>query len=333
MRRLTKWMVPVLALTLVAAACGGDDDSSAGGGDSAPTTQAATTPPADGGDGDGAAPPAPTGDEAAAPTPAADTEEVTLTQGDSGSAAAAVVSGNLLDEIKDRGTLRVGMVLQFEPQMYIDENGEPAGYDVDLMNMLADDLGVELEINNLEFDAMIPGLLARQFDMASVGLVGRPARLEQLWFTCPYVPYGQVVVVNNDSAVKTRSDLNSSDVTMTALSGSTAANLISKEFSEANLVELDQAPAFLEVASGRADAIVVENYLAQPFVAENPTTSILDPTDPFLAAEYGAWALPRGEVVWLEYLNGWLGYYIARGTLDDLYEKHIDTSPGMPACT
>ena len=325
---MIKWLVPVLALALVAAACGGDDGDGGAAPPPAPAPEAAATPaPADGGD----APAAPA--EAPAPDPAPVEEEVTLSQGESGSAAQAVVSGNLLDEIKDRGTLRVGMVLQFEPQMYIDENGEPAGYDVDLMHMLADDLGVELEINDLEFDAMIPGVLARQFDLASVGLVGRPARLEQLWFTCPYVPYGQVVVVNNDSAVKTRSDLNSSDVTMTALAGSTAANLISKEFSEANLVELDQAPAFLEVASGRADAIVVENYLAQPFVAENPTTSILDPTDPFLAAEYGAFALPRGEVVWLEYLNGWLGYYIARGTLDDLYEKHIDTSPGIPACT
>ena len=323
MRKSLKLLVPLMAVVLLAAACGDGDD------EAAPTPAPAEAPaPAD-------AAPAPADDEGAAPepAPAPAEEEVTLTQADPGSAAQAVVSGNLLDEIKDRGTLRVGMVLQFEPQMYIDENGDPAGYDVDLMHMLAEDLGVELEINDLEFEAMIPGVLARQFDMASVGLVGRPARLEQLWFTCPYVPYGQVVVVNNDSAVKTRSDLNSSDVTMTALSGSTAANLISKEFSEANLVELDQAPAFLEVASGRADAIVVENYLAQPFVAENPTTSILDPTDPFLAAEYGAWAVPRGEVVWLEYLNGWLGYYIARGTLDDLYEKHIDTSPGMPACT
>lgn len=328
MRRLMKFVVPLMAVALLAAACGDGDDDAAPA--PAPAPEAAPAPaPAD----DGAAPAAAAEDAAPAPAPAAEEEEVTLSQGESGSAAQAVVSGNLLDEIKDRGTLRVGMVLQFEPQMYIDENGEPAGYDVDLMHMLAEDLGVELEINDLEFEAMIPGVLARQFDLASVGLVGRPARLEQLWFTCPYVPYGQVVVVNNDSHVKTRSDLNSSDVTMTALAGSTAANLISKEFSEANLVELDQAPAFLEVASGRADAIVVENYLAQPFVAENPTTSILDPTDPFLAAEYGAFALPRGEVVWLEYLNGWLGYYIARGTLDDLYEKHIDTSPGIPACT
>ncbi len=321
-----KLLVPLVALSLIAAACGDGDDEAAPAPAPAEAPAPADAAPAPAEEDDAVAP-------AEAPAPAEEEEEVTLSQGDSGSAAQTVVSGNLLDEIKDRGTLKVGMVLQFEPQMYIDENGEPAGYDVDLMRMLAEDLGVELEINDLEFDAMIPGLLARQFDMASVGLVGRPARLEQLWFTCPYVPYGQVVVVNNDSAVKTRSDLNSSDVTMTALAGSTAANLISKEFSEANLVELDQAPAFLEVASGRADAIVVENYLAQPFVAENPTTSILDPTDPFLAAEYGAWALPRGEVVWLEYLNGWLGYYIARGTLDDLYEKHIDTSPGIPNCT
>ena len=323
MKTLMRLLVPLVVLTLVAAACGDGDD------DAAPVSPPAEAPaPAD-------AAPAPADEapasEDAAPAPAE--EEVTLTQADPGAAAQAVVNGNLLDEIKDRGTLKVGMVLQFEPQMYIDENGDPAGYDVDLMHMLAEDLGVELEIADLEFEAMIPGVLARQFDLASVGLVGRPARLEQLWFTCPYVPYGQVVVVNNDSAVKTRSNLNSSDVTMTALAGSTAANLISKEFSEANLVELDQSPAFLEVASGRADAIVVENYLAQPFVAENPTTSILDPSDPFLAAEYGAWALPRGEVVWLEYLNGWLGYYNARGTLDDLYEKHIDESPGIPACT
>ncbi len=324
MKKMIKYLVPVLAMALVAAACGGDDGETAA---PATTTQAATAPaPADGGDtGDG-------GDGGEAPAAPAPEEEVALTQGGSGSAAQAVVSGNLLDEIKDRGTLKVGMVLQFEPQMYIDENGDPAGYDVDLMNMLAEDLGVELEISNLEFDAMIPGLIARQFDMVSVGLVGRPPRLEQLWFTCPYVPYRQVVVVNNDSGITTRSQLNSSDVTMTALTGSTAANLTETQFPEAELIELDQAPAFLEVASGRADAIVVEEYLALPFVAENPSTSVLDPNSPFLAAEYGAWALPRGEVVWLEYLNGWLAYYISRGTLDEVYEQHIGPTEGLPTC-
>lgn len=252
--------------------------------------------------------------------------------GDGGqSGAAAILDGNRLDAIKDRGTLTVGMTLQFEPQMYRDANDEPAGYDVELVKMLAEDLGVELDIQDLEFDALIPGLLAEQFDLVSVGLVGRPARLEQLWFTCPYVPYRQVVVTNNDSGITSLDQLNSADVTMTALIGSTAANLISTEFPNAELVELEQAPAFLEVASGRADGIVVEEYLAIPFVRENPSTSVLNPDDPF-AQEYGAWAVPRGDVVWLEYVNGWLGYYISNGTLDQMYTDIIGPTEGLPAC-
>ncbi len=248
-----------------------------------------------------------------------------------GGASLAVVEGNRLDQIKDRGTLVVGMTLQFEPQMYRDANGEPAGYDVDLMRMLAEDLGVDLQIEDLEFPALIPGLLADQFDMLSVGLVGRPGRLEQMWFTCPYVPYRQVVVVNDGAGITDLDQLNSSDITMTALTGSTAANLTSTRFPNASLVELDQAPAFLEVAAGRADGIVVEEYLAIPFVRENPGTSVLNPDAPF-SQEYGAWAVPRGEVVWLEYLNGWLAYNISRGTLDELYEQHIGPTEGLPAC-
>jgi ABC-type amino acid transport substrate-binding protein len=262
-----------------------------------------------------------------------DTEAAAGEEGatESATGAAAVLSGNLLDEIKDRGSLKVGMILAFEPQMYRDENDEPAGYDVELVQMLAEDLGVELEISDLEFEALIPGLLAGQFDMVSAGLVGRPERLEQLWFTCPYVPYRQVVVINNESGITSLNDVNSADLTVTALIGSTAANLVSTQFPDAELLELDQAPAFLEVASGRADAIVVEEYLAIPFVAENPTTSVLNPDDPF-AQEYGAWAVPRGDMVWLEYVNGWLAYNISNGVLDGLYTDIIGPTEGLPAC-
>lgn len=245
--------------------------------------------------------------------------------------ADAIVSGNVLDEIKDRGTLQVGMILAFEPQMYRDDNDEPAGYDVELVQMLADDLGVELEISDLEFEALIPGLLAGQFDMVSAGLVGRPERLEQLWFTCPYVPYRQVVVINDESGIASLDDVNQGDVTVTALIGSTAANLVSTKFPDAELLELDQAPAFLEVASGRADAIVVEEYLAIPFVGENAGTSVLNPDNPF-AQEYGAWAVPRGDIVWLEYVNGWLAYNISNGVLDGLYADIIGPTEGLPAC-
>jgi ABC-type amino acid transport substrate-binding protein len=230
-------------------------------------------------------------------------------------------------EIKNRGTLRVGMTLQFKPQMYRDDSNEPAGYDVELVKMLANDLGVELEIFDLEFPALIPGMLAGQFDMISVGLVNRPARAELMYFTRPYVPYRQVVVVNDAKGFTSVSQLNAANVTFTALEGSTAANRVKNTFPNAKLEERDQAAAFLEVASGRADAIVVEEYLALGFLANNRGVSILG--DP-LNQEYGRWAVPRGDFLWLAYVDNWLDYYTGNGTLNRMYREIIGPTEGLP---
>ena len=241
----------------------------------------------------------------------------------------AEVGVSRFNQIKERGQLIVGMTLQFEPQMYRDAAGEPAGYDVELVRMLAADLGVELVIMDQEFDSLIPGMLAGQFDMISVGLVNRPERSEVMWFTRPYVPYRQVVVINNDSGITDLGDLNSPAVTITALIGSTAANLVASRFPEANLLELEQIPAFLEVAAGRADAIVVEEYQAYRFVPENPNTSVLNPDDPFEQA-YGRWVVPMGDVVWWRYLDNWIDFYTVNGTLDRLYSEIIGPTEGLP---
>lgn len=230
-------------------------------------------------------------------------------------------------QIKERGTLRVGMTLQFKPQMYRDDNNEPAGYDVELVKKLAEDLGVELEINDLEFPALIPGMLAGQFDLISVGLVNRPARAELMGFTRPYVPYRQVVVINNNSGLTSIDQLNSANVTFTALEGSTAANRVKTTFPNARLEERDQAAAFLEVAAGRADAIVVEEYLALGFLATTSNASILG--EP-LNQEYGRWAVPRGDLLWLGYVDNWLDYYTSTGFLNNLYRELIGPTEGLP---
>jgi ABC-type amino acid transport substrate-binding protein len=260
-------------------------------------------------------------------------EEAAEESGDVGEApateAAAADAGgggeSHLDQILERGTLRVGMTLQFEPQMYRDENNEPAGYDVELMNLMAEDLGVELEINDQEFDGLIPGLIADQFDLISVGLVNTPERAQTIWFSEPYVPYRQVVVRNTQSPITQLEDLDSPDARITALTGSTAANLVGTQFPQAELVELEQQPAFLEVASGRADAIVVEEYLARPFVAENDGVEILNPDEPF-AEEFGAYALPSGDIEWKTWVDNWVRYHTDRGTLDALYRQIIEPS-------
>jgi ABC-type amino acid transport substrate-binding protein len=148
-----------------------------------------------------------------------------------------------------------------------------------------------------------------------------------MWFSTPYVPYQQVVIVPADSSVTDVADLNRADAKITALIGSTAAGLAARIFPEATLVELEQQPAMLEVAAGRADGGIVEAYLAIPFVEENPTAKVLNPETPF-SLEFGTFALPYGDIEWWMWVNGWLRYRKGQGILQALYDQIVGPTLG-----
>ncbi len=233
-------------------------------------------------------------------------------------------SESKLDAIIASGELRVGTTLKFEPQMFVDDNGDPAGYDIDLVQQMADDLGVKLTVVDQEFEALIPGLISDQFDLISVGLVNTPERAKTVAFSSPYVPYRQVLVGKPGLAASTTiADLDQPGITITALTGSTSAALAKQQFPNATVTELDQQSALLEVSSGRADAIVVEEYLANPFVAENPGVSIINNGEAF-ATQYGAYALQQGDQEWLNWVNNWIAYQTANGLLDAKYREWIE---------
>jgi ABC-type amino acid transport substrate-binding protein len=86
-----------------------------------------------------------------------------------GAAAKSDQSGNPLN-LRNPKTLTVGMSLQFKPQAYLDAKGRPAGYDVVLMRSLARQMKVRLDIKNLDFNGLIPGLVTKKFDIVTVGL-------------------------------------------------------------------------------------------------------------------------------------------------------------------
>src|ERR671914_695144 len=111
-------------------------------------------------------------------------------------------------------------------------DGEPDGYDVELLNMLAPDTGAALNIQNLDFNGLIPGLQSKKFDMVSVGLSATEERKQVVDFTRAYVPYAQVLGVPADKAgsVTAVDQLNKSGTTITALQGSTAETLAEETF-------------------------------------------------------------------------------------------------------
>lgn len=254
--------------------------------------------------------------------------------GSSSSGGSNAASSNPYN-LKKPGTLIVGMNLQYKPEMYLDEDGNPAGYDVVLLKALAEDMDVKLKIENLDFNGLIPGLVANKFDMVSVGLSPTPERKKSVSFSRAYVPYAQILAARKgDTTPATVAAWNSSSKTITSLQGSTAEQLVAKTFPKAKSKSYpDQNAAFLQVSSGRADGIVVETYLLAQFNTSNGNSLKEVPFDKPLHVEYGAWAVQKGNQALVKRLNGFVCKVQQNGKLASIYEQTEGTSlPPMPAC-
>jgi ABC-type amino acid transport substrate-binding protein len=236
--------------------------------------------------------------------------------------------------LMDPTTLVVGMDLEFKPEMYL-QNGKPAGYDVVLLNALAKQLGVKLKIDNLAFQGLIPGLQAKKFDMVSVGLSYRPERAKVISFSRAYVPYAQILAARKgDATGASMSAWNDSSKTITSLQGSTAEQLVQQDFPKAKDDAFqDQNAAFLQVATGRADAIVVENYLLAQFNKSNGNKLAEVPFPKPLHVEYGSYAVQKGNTTLVKVLNKFICGEQASGDLAKIYQQTEGAAlPPMPAC-
>lgn len=233
------------------------------------------------------------------------------------------------------GQLVVGMSLQFKPEMYL-KGSTPAGYDVDLLHKLAAYAHVKLVIKNLGFNGLIPGLQTKKFDMVSVGLSPTPARKKVVSFSNAYVPYALIVGIPASQANKITkvSQLNTPNDTITALLGSTDQALAKSTFPKAKINALaDQNSDFSLVATGRANAIVVEDYLLAAYSKVNPGKLVQAKIKP-LQVQYGSWAVQHGNSALAKYLNTFLCTEEKNGTLAALYKKDmgVKSFPGVPAC-
>jgi ABC-type amino acid transport substrate-binding protein len=232
------------------------------------------------------------------------------------------------------GTLTVGMTLQFKPEMYL-QNGKPAGYDVELLDALAKKMGVQLKIDNLAFTGLIAGLVAKKFDMVSVGLSPTPAREKSVTFSRAYVPYALILAVPvNTKTPATIAAWNSSSQTITALQGSTDQQLAEQMFPKAKVVGYsDDTTALLQVATGRATAAVVEDYILAEFSKSNPGKLKQAAFAKPLNVQYGSYAVQKGNTALATYLNSFICGEQKNGGLAMIYKATEGAPlPPMPAC-
>lgn len=252
-----------------------------------------------------------------------------------GVAPSANAASNPLNLVKP-GSLVVGMTLQFKPQMYLDANGQPAGYDYELLKRLATSLRLKLEIKNMDFAGLIPGLVSKQFDLVSVGLTKNPDREKSIQFVREYMPYTTILAARvGDSTGSTKAAWNVAGKKITALQGAAASRIVKADFGSATLVEFPQQnDAFLEVASGRADGIVVEENLLNQYRKTNPGQLAKVTLPAPLSQAFGQWTVQLGNNALDAKLTKWLcDRSGTNGVLQSTFKKTMGyTMPDLPAC-
>ncbi len=235
-----------------------------------------------------------------------------------------IYEGSSLNAVIKRHKLIVGMEVKFFPFEYADTNGKAKGFDVDLASLAAQELGVELEIRDMEFSGLIPSLQGGKIDMIASGMTRTLTRAKSVSFTQSYFHTGLCALVSNKRAadVTEVGQLNKPDRIIAVKLGTTGDLVTATLFPAAKVNRFkDETACVLEVVAGRADAFIYDQFSIAKHQKQNPTTthSILKP---FTYEPY-AIAVKSGDLVFLNWLNLFLETIKTDGRYGELTKKYF----------
>lgn len=186
---------------------------------------------------------------------------------------------DLLDQIRERGTIIIAMEGNWSPWTYHDENDVLTGLEVDIGNLIAEGLGVKAEFFEADWDAILAGVDSGRFDIACNGVGYTETRAEKYSFTTPYVYTHKVLLVREDNdSIKTVDDLAGKT---TANSPSSTYAQIAEEHGASVTYISTLVEAITLLVQGRVDAILnaqvsIDDYMKQHPDAPLKVVQVLD---------------------------------------------------------
>lgn len=186
-------------------------------------------------------------------------------------AAAALADSRVrtLQDIKDSGTLVIGVFSDKKPFGYVDENGDYQGYDVYLARRLAQDLGVELKLVSMDAPNRVEYLTSAKVDIILSNFTVTPARAEVVDFALPYMKVVLGVVSPDSALITTAAQL--AGKTLIVSKGTTAETYFAENHPEVRLLKFDTyTEAFNALLDGRGDALSTDNTEVLAWALENP---------------------------------------------------------------
>lgn len=208
---------------------------------------------------------------------------------------------------------------EFPPYEY-HEGGEIVGIDADIARAIADELGMELEIEDIAFDSIIPELTSGKADFAMAGMTVDEKRKQSVDFSDTYAKASQRIIVKSDSAIATPDDLKGKVVGVQQ--GTTGDLYVSDLEADNTTVERYNKgfEAVQALSQGKIDAVVIDGEPAKVFVEQTDGLKILD--EAFTDEEYAV-AVKKGNTELLDKINSTLKNLKESGKLDEIVAKYI----------
>ena len=189
------------------------------------------------------------------------------------------------------------------------------GIEVDLLNLIAGKMGVDVEIQQMDFDSVIPGVQAGKFDLGASGITANETRRKNVDFSDAYFLASQAIVVAKDSSITCKADLEGKKISVQT--GTTAEDYcMSSGYEVLAFTANNDAAAAL--TAGKVDAWVVDNEVAL-VLAEQNGLKVLDEA---MTSEPYAFAFPKNSQSLVDAFNEILNEMLEDGTVESVFEKY-----------
>jgi polar amino acid transport system substrate-binding protein len=235
-----------------------------------------------------------------------------------------------LEQIKDAKVLVMYTNAEFPPYEFLGEGEEIIGVDIEIGKAIAKELGVELKIENAEFDSIVASISSGKGDVAITGLTITEERKQQVDFSPPYVDSVQYLILPNDSDIETMEDLAGKSIG--AQTGTTGEMLVQEEIDngvlkdkKTTLVQHKSAPtAMQDLIVGRIDAVVIDELVAIEIAAQNDSYKAMPfvyETGTPVTEQFGV-AIKKGNEDLLRVIDKVINELLASGQIEAWIEEY-----------
>jgi polar amino acid transport system substrate-binding protein len=241
---------------------------------------------------------------------------------------APTAGAQTVDEIKKKGTLTVGLLVDFPPYGTVNAQNLPDGYDADVGTLLAKDLGVKVNLVPVTGPNRIPFLLTNKVDVLVASLAITPERAKQVQFSNPYSAATIVLYGDKKANIKTAADLKAVRIGVArASTQDTAVTAMAPEGTEIRRFD-DDASAMQALISGQVDAIGCSTTVAAQ-IAKRAGDAFENKL--VLRQQFMAVAMRQGQPELLKAMNDFVAKNTANGELNKLYRKWLQADlPALP---